>query len=132
MRPTFDLVTFSFSPSAPCHTFFLFSRFTEVCFTITWYFSRAHTYVEVFLVLEITPCTLTDINRDCKNNLQDKYIYHILTYMNFLLPTFYLLVTSYIFNSSSHFPPQGYNHNITLTPLNQIADLSSLITCLTH
>ena len=44
--------------------------------------------VEVVLVLEITPCPLTNINRDGKDNLQDKVLNHELKYE---LLTAYLL-----------------------------------------
>ena len=36
--------------------------------------------VEVVLVLEITPCPLTDMTRDSKDNLQDKVLNHVLIY----------------------------------------------------
>ena len=35
-------------------------------------------YVEVALILEITLCPLTDMNRDSNNNLQDKVVYQVL------------------------------------------------------
>ena len=36
--------------------------------------------VEVVLVLEITPCPLTNVNRDGMDNLQDKVLNHVLKY----------------------------------------------------
>ena len=51
--------------------------------------------VEVVLVLEITPCPLTDMTRDSKDNLQDKGVNHVLKYELLLLPTFNLLFPLY-------------------------------------
>ena len=36
--------------------------------------------VEVVLVLEITPCPLTNVNRDSTDNLQDKVLNHVQKY----------------------------------------------------
>ena len=36
--------------------------------------------VEVVLVLEITPCPLTNVNRDGTDNIQNKVLNHVLKY----------------------------------------------------
>ena len=56
--------------------------------------TRKLSTVEVVLVLEITPCPLTNLNRDSKDNLQDKG-WTIYYNINFLLPTFDLLFPLY-------------------------------------
>ena len=56
--------------------------------------TRKLSTVEVVLVLEITPCPLTNVNRDSKDNLQDKG-WTIYYNINFLLPTFDLLFPLY-------------------------------------
>ena len=48
--------------------------------------------VEVVLVLEITPCPLTDMTRDSKDNFQDKGLNHVLKYE---------LLTAYLLSSLS-------------------------------